>query len=661
MQHALEGRIYTLMQYHLNGYTFGDPSIAPAAPNHRRPGDDMPAETDVLVVGTGPAGAVLTAQLAEFPQISVVTVDRRTEPLARGHADGVACRTVEMFEAFGLADTLVREALWVNETAFWSVEASGAGITRSGLVQDVADGLSEFPHVIVNQARMQELLFDNAKKSPSRHEVDYGWEYVSQVLDETHEYPVEVTLQATTEQHAGQTRTIRAKYVVGCDGARSAVRKSVGRQLHGDVQNHAWGVLDILAVSDFPDIRKKAVISSEAGSMILIPREGGYLVRMYADLGAVPEGDTEFRKRITVADVIAQANAILTPYTVEVRDVAWWSVYEVGQRIADGFDNLNDEERVSNQPRIFIAGDACHTHSAKAGQGMNVSMQDTFNLGWKLGAVLRGQAHPSLLHTYAEERKVTAQQLIDYDLHWSRMVGSRDADTPVTPQDVQDQFVRGGKFTAGFATHYKPEFSPLTGSDEHQNLAAGFEIGTRFHSAPVVRVADAKPLQLGHVHRADGRWRVYLFADETGVGSGSTVANWCARMTTDANSAINRFTAPDADPDSTFDIYAVTQDHHVDVDVNDIHALLQPTKGKFQLKDYEKVFSAEKTNGLLLGKIPGLEATQDIYQLRGIDRSKGAVVVVRPDQYIAQVLPLDEFDTFDQYFATYLLDAKVSA
>lgn len=615
----------------------------------------------MLVVGTGPAGAVLTAQLAEFPEVSVCTIDRRTERLARGHADGVACRTVEMFEAFGLADTLVREALWINETAFWSVADSGEGITRTGIVQDVADGLSEFPHVIVNQARMQELLFDNAAKSPSRFGVDYGWQYVSQVLDETQEYPVEVTMESTAPETAGQTRTLRAKYVVGCDGARSAVRKSIGRQLHGDVQNHAWGVLDILVATDFPDIRKKAVISSEAGSMILIPREGGYLVRMYADMGAVPDNDTEFRNRITVDQVIAQANAILSPYTVEVRDVAWWSVYEVGQRIADGFDNLNDEERAANQPRIFIAGDACHTHSAKAGQGMNVSMQDTFNLGWKLAAVLRGQAHPSLLHTYAEERKVTAQQLIDYDTHWSRMVGSRDADAPVTPQEVQDQFVRGGKFTAGFGTHYKPEFSPLTGPDTHQQLATGFEIGTRFHSAPVIRAADAKPMQLGHVHSADGRWRVYLFADETGVGSGSTVANWCERMNTDPSSAINRFTADGADRDSTFDIYAVTQEHHLEVDINDLHELLQPTKGKFGLKDYEKVFSAEQTNGLLLGTIPGLEANQDIYQLRGVDRTQGAVVVVRPDQYIAQVLPLNEYAAFDEYFATYLIDAKVTA
>jgi phenol 2-monooxygenase len=541
------------------------------------------------------------------------------------------------------------------------VTEPGQGITRTGVVQDVADGLSEFPHVIVNQARMQELLFDNAAKSPSRHFVDYGWKYLSQTLDETQEYPVEVTIESTHEATKGQTRTLRAKYVVGCDGASSVVRKSIGRQLHGDVQNHAWGVLDVLVETDFPDIRKKGVISSEAGSMILIPREGGYLVRMYADMGAVPENDPEFRNRITVEQVIEQANAILSPYTVEVRDVAWWSVYEVGQRIADGFDNLNDEERAANQPRIFIAGDACHTHSAKAGQGMNVSMQDTFNLGWKLGAVLQGQAHPSLLHTYEQERKVTAQELIDYDTRWSSMVGTRDAEESASPEAVQQQFVEGGKFTAGFGTHYKPEFSRLTGESTHQNLATGFEIGTRFHSAPVIRVADAKPLQLGHVHQADGRWRVYLFADETGVGSGSSVANWCERMDTEANSAINRFTADDAARDSVFDVYAITQQQHLDVDINDIHPLLQPKKGKFSLTDYEKVFAAEQTNGLLLGEIPGLQATQDIYQLRGIDRSKGAVVVVRPDQYIAQVLPLDEFETFDNYFATYLLEQKVTA
>ena len=72
-----------------------------------------------------------------------------------------------------------------------------------------------------------------------------------------------------------------------------------------------------------------------------------------------------------------------------MKEVAWWSVYEIGQRLTDKFDDVPAAEVATRLPRVFIAGDACHTHSPKAGQGMNVSMQDTFNLGWKLAAVLR--------------------------------------------------------------------------------------------------------------------------------------------------------------------------------------------------------------------------------------------------------------------------------
>ncbi|MFX6728694.1 FAD-dependent monooxygenase, partial [Acinetobacter baumannii] len=86
-----------------------------------------------------------------------------------------------------------------------------------------------------------------------------------------------------------------------------------------------------------------------------------------------------------------KARRILRPHRLEVKEIAWWSVYEIGQRLTDRFDDVPDDESASRLPRVFIAGDACHTHSPKAGQGMNVSMQDAFNLGWKLAAVIRGQ------------------------------------------------------------------------------------------------------------------------------------------------------------------------------------------------------------------------------------------------------------------------------
>lgn len=397
------------MQFYRDGYRPGDPDLQPASPEALARTVEVPAEVDVLIVGTGPAGTVLAAQLAEFPGIRTRIVERRGGPLQVGQADGVACRTVEMFNAFGLAEALVREAYWVNEVRFWGPsDEDRSRIVRTGWVEDTPEGLSEFPHVIVNQARMQQFLLEHASRSASRLEPDYGIEFVDLQVGEG-EYPVQVALRRVDGERAGEELTVRAKYVVGCDGARSAVRRAIGRELRGDAANHAWGVMDVLAVTDFPDWRTKNVIQSAGkGSLLMIPREGGNMVRCYVDLGEVPAGDSEIRGT-TVEQLTEVANAILHPYSIDVRSVAWSSVYEVGQRLTDRFDDVPDDDTTGRAPRVFIAGDACHTHSAKAGQGMNVSMQDAFNLGWKLAAVLRGLADESLLHTYSAERQAVAQ------------------------------------------------------------------------------------------------------------------------------------------------------------------------------------------------------------------------------------------------------------
>ena len=276
------------------------------------------------------------------------------------------------------------------------------------------------------------------------------------------------------------------------------MRSAIGRELVGDATDEAWGVMDVLAVTDFPDIRVKSAINSAHGNVLIIPREGGYLVRLYIELDEHP-------RDVTPEKLAAVANRILHPYTIEVKDVGWWSVYEIGQRLCDAFDDARD----GRAPRVFIAGDACHTHSAKAGQGMNVSMADAWNLGWKLAAVLRGTARPELLHTYSEERHAVAQELIDFDREFSKLFRSESVDQ----EEFQRYFVAQGRFTAGVATRYSPTMITAAGAAQH--LAPGFPVGMRFHSAPVIRLADAKPMQLGHVARADGAWRVYVFADRS--------------------------------------------------------------------------------------------------------------------------------------------------
>ena len=643
------------MQFYLNGFRPGDPEVLPADPRHARDAAaGLPDEVDVLIVGCGPAGLVLAAQLAAFPGINTRIVERRLGPLELGQADGIACRSMEMLEAFGLGERLLKEAYWVNETVFWRPDPSGrSGIVRTGRIQDVEDGLSEMPHVIVNQARVQELLLGVMEKSPSRLTPDYGLEVRSLTVSHSGEYPVEVTLARTDAERAGEEVTVRARYVVGCDGARSNVRQSIGRELRGDSANQAWGVMDILAVTDFPDIRFKSVIQSDEGNIVIIPREGGYLVRFYIELDELEPGERVAARGITVDTLIAAANRIIHPYRLDVRDVAWWSVYEIGQRLTDGFDDVSAAEAGSRFPRVFIAGDACHTHSPKAGQGMNVSMQDAFNLGWKLAAVLGGRATPELLHTYSAERQAVAQRLIDFDRDWAAKHSARPehlagvADDATDATGLQRLYTEQGRFTAGVATHYEP--SLITGAATHQDLAKGFPIGERFHSAPVVRLGDAKPMQLGHVARADGRWRLYAFADPADPRDPtSRLAALCAFLADGEGSPMRRFTPDGADVDAVFDLRAVLQQPHRELSVTGLPPLLLPPKGRFGLLDYEKVFC------------PDLKAGLDVFDLRGIARDQGCLVVVRPDQYVASVLPLDGHGALADFFAGFMVEARAS-
>ncbi|MDB5939672.1 MAG: phenol 2-monooxygenase [Polaromonas sp.] len=645
------------MQFHLNGFKPGDPHVLDASVHVDQQTDELPAEVDVLIVGCGPAGLTLAAQLAVFPAIRTCIVEHKDGPLQLGQADGIACRTMEMFEAFNFSERVLKEACWINEVTFWKPDEQQPGrIVRHGRVQDTEDGLSEFPHVVLNQARVHDFYLDFMRNSASRLEPFYSRRFLDLAIEpNAGDYPVSVRLERTDAVHTGTVETVKARYVVGCDGARSGVRKSIGRQLVGDSANHAWGVMDMLAVTDFPDIRYKVAVQSENGNLLVIPREGGYLVRVYVEMDKLGEEERVANRGITLDKLIAAAQRIFHPYTLEVKEVPWWSVYEIGQRICDKYDDVPEMETGSRFPHVFIAGDACHTHSPKAGQGMNFSMQDTFNLGWKLAAVLTGQCGPELLRTYSDERQVVAQELIDFDREWAKMFSDRpqhDAggdSKGVDPKEFQKYFERHGRFTAGMGTHYRP--SSICADATHQHLATGFVVGTRFHSAPVMRVCDAKPIELGHVAKADGRWRLYVFAAATDHGNNleAGVGALCRFLDESSSSPLLRYTKAGLDIDAVFDVRAVFQPAHTELNFGSMPTLLLPRKGRHQLIDYEKIFSAGMKNG------------PDIFDQRGIDRAQGALVVVRPDQYIAHVLPLDEHWALADFFAGIMRPADAAA
>ena len=642
------------MQFHLNGFRAGDPGLLDAAvPSLQKNTDNtLPDEADVLIVGCGPAGLTLAAQLAAFPGIRTVIVEQKPGPLQLGQADGVACRTMEMFEAFGFAHKVLEEAYWVNETTFWKPdELEPSRIVRSGRVPDVEEGLSHMPHVILNQARVHDFYLEKMQKSASRLVPYYSRRLSSLVRgdDEANPYPVTAQFERQDDGvgvgHQGKSETIRARYVVGCDGARSAVRQAMGLHLKGESANHAWGVMDVLVNTDFPDLRFKSLIQSASeGSLLIIPREGGYMARLYVEMDKLAENERVAGRNITLEQLIAAAKRIFHPYKLDVKEVPWWSVYEIGQRLCDRFDDVKPEEVAYRLPHIFIAGDACHTHSPKAGQGMNVSMQDAFNIGWKLAAVLQGRSPASLLHTYSAERQAVAKELIDFDREWAAMLSDRASNDAAA---VQKYFVQHGRYTAGTATQYKPAL--LTGTGTHQALATGLQIGKRFHSAPVVRMGDGKHMQIGASFLADGRWRLLAFAGQGDAATAnSPLATLCKFLGQSPESPLKRFTPAGADVDAVIDVRAVFQQSHHTLAVTALPELLFPQKGRHGLRDYEKAFCA--TDG------ESQKQNSNIYTLRGIDRVHGCLVVVRPDQYIAHILPLNDTDALTAFFAGFMLD-----
>ena len=315
------------MQFHLNGFEPGDPEIFDPAERYPASGAEgaVPENIDVLIVGCGPAGLTLAAYLSAFSDIKTCIVEQKSGRMLLGQADGIACRTVEMFHAFGFSERVLKEACWITETTFWKPdERHPANVVRGGRVQDVEDGLSEFPHVVLNQARVHDFYLELMRKSAAKLEPYYGRRVVAvqpaAVNSDRVPKRATVTLERLDPPFGGRTETISARYVVGCDGARSIVRTSIGRELRGDSANHAWGVMDVLAVTDFPDVRCKSFIQSAGdGTIIIIPREGGYLFRLYIELAKLEIGERIASRNITLDELIAKAQRIFNPYKLDVK------------------------------------------------------------------------------------------------------------------------------------------------------------------------------------------------------------------------------------------------------------------------------------------------------------------------------------------------------
>ncbi|KAK8088337.1 hypothetical protein PG997_003298 [Apiospora hydei] len=655
------------------------------------------SEVDVLIIGAGPAGLMMALWMSRLG-IKTRIVDKRTDKVFSGQADGFQSRTLEILDSFGIGERVWKESNHLIEVSFWNPDSDGT-IKRHRRAPDNISGMSRFTEAVLHQGRMEAFFLDAIAASyphpadPSgtplkveRMVLPTSLEVDEAAAEDDDAHPITVTLRHLTEEEATPTQklsnlsdglfrsnlagddvgemlaqskgradvreeVVKAKYVVGCDGAHSWTRKALGPkyEMKGEMTDFVWGVMDIVPITDFPDVRTRCMIHSASnGSLMIIPRENR-LVRLYIQLTEVSTGGRVDRSTITHEMIFKAAQKIIAPYKLEYHYCDWWTAYQIGQRVGQHFTKCD---------RVFLAGDAVHTHSPKAGQGMNVSMSDAYNLGWKIGLVTKKIMPRKILSTYELELLATFSGRPQKDIL---------DETGVSMDDFSKAFNMSHMFTSGLGVNYSPsalvskppEMALLLESDkevQHEgspvansklSAATHCKPGMRFPSYQVVEQCDARPWTLHHKMPSDGRFRLWVFGGDISQPAARERVNALgARLEKGVLARAPRIEmGPAANPfagtarfrldrpPSVVDVLLVHCAPRGEVELlRDLHDVYHPFDAKLGW-DYDKVFADGESYH---------EGHGRAYEGYGVDPEKGAVVVVRPDGYVGLVTELGE-------------------
>ncbi|KAF9224075.1 hypothetical protein BS17DRAFT_780425 [Gyrodon lividus] len=587
---------------------------------------------DVLIIGAGPAGLMCGNALA-MAGANVRIIDQRPVKVAAGQADGIQPRTIEVMQSYGLAERLIREGNQMHMCAFYNPGRNGE-IECTKRAPDVTAPTARFPfEITLHQGAIEAIFLDSMSLHGTKVERPTTPSAI-EILDNADDYPVKVTLEhldVVDEQI--RTETVRAKFVVGADGAHSWVRKALGISMDGEQTEYVWGVVDMIPDTNFPDIRNRTAIHSTNGSCMIIPREGDK-VRLYIQLSDKhvidPLTGRVDKNRMSAEKLLEVARKTFYPFELRnPQEIDWWTIYIIGQRVASSY-SVNE--------RVFIAGDACHTHSPKAGQGMNASMNDTHNLAWKMVQVLRGLASPSLLKTYELERRKYAQDLINFDKEFSTLFSGKPRTAENQDGISHEQFLKAfqtsGGFTSGIGVHYSPSAIVEV---KHQKYAQGLTIGQRMPPNIFIRAADMRPTEIQDMLPADIRFKVLVFVGHL-TKTRITQLNLLADELGKPSTFLQKYST-DGQISSVFDIVTITAGKKGDINYLSVPELFRPHWSKVLLDDTD---ATERIGG-------------HAYDKFGIDTKDITFVIVRPDGYVGMVAPSTALEDLDSYFGSFLI------
>ncbi len=490
-------------------------------------------QADVLIIGAGPVGLTLANELARRG-VDPVVIDKAPGIREVSKALILHVRTQEALACVGLADRIGAEARPLTEVV---VHAYGKHVGSWNL-----DGIdSPHPHpLILGQNRTQHLLLDLlAERGVS---VGWGVEAVSLTTDEA---------GATARlRHADGAETdVRARYVVGCEGSNSLVRKSCGFSFEGERYSGEQFIQADCKIDWALPSGRSYLFLTAAGYLMVIEMPGDR-VRVFISLpDQNAQGAAEAAKQLgaveaaneepTLAEIAAELTR-LTGFACTLSDPVWLARYRTSHRYANSFQ----------KGPAFIAGDAGHVHVPIGGQGMNTGIQDAFNLGWKLAGVLRGELRADILESYTSERHPIAAGLIrGTDFAYRGILHPSDLRQRATR--LIGPFVIRSERAQGFMRSTLEELS-IAYPDSPLNLdlhgPRGPAPGERVLDATGVRATDNATVTLDALTRANTAWTLLLFAgdeaqeagalariaDRVGERFGARIATWIVLPTRDA-------------------------------------------------------------------------------------------------------------------------------
>lgn len=393
-------------------------------------------------------GLITGYQLARFG-ISVAIIEKQPKSAQDeyGRAITLYPRSSEMLDQLGLADELAQQCFACRETASYDPQGNEVHDGRGWhFMENMKDTAWDF--ALVLRQKYQEDIFRQALRKHGvavEAPVSLTSIYIDSVVPQN-DYKVTATV---TDGKTGAESKIKCKYLIGCDGGRSTVRRQMSIPFLESTSESRWVRIDGVVKTNMPKPRTYCAIESPThGNVLWVALDRGSTRIGYAFTAERAKAYEIFDK----AAAIKEAIAAVKPFELSFDQVDWWTIYSVGQRVAEHF---------FREGCVFLAGDACHTHSSGAAQGMNTGLHDSVNLAWKLALVLKGIAKSEILDTYEKERLPNVEKLINYDKDIARLMtmqlpegwlGDKTAD----PNEVLGHVMKeAATFSSGLGIFYE--------------------------------------------------------------------------------------------------------------------------------------------------------------------------------------------------------------